>query len=457
MPARNPALAMGPPMMVPRVVSETRVPPIAQWTFVAFFLFTLTNMAPLVQRELKFESIPIQPVMFILTALVVVPLTRSKPASFYFLFAWIYWLMFAMGGFIGPDRLVGFTDKVLYQLIFKLWISLVGLPLFLLRTISRDKLPMLVKSGVMASTSGAVFSLAQMVFKGRFGRFSSEAGRGAGYWIDPNSCAHALTFFLFLSFAFPFKAKSTNLLVRGILILGILSTLSRTGLILLPVGFLVFAITAKRMRIFFQVGAVLAVVVIAANILVTLLQPGTGAGSSLEDAEKSNRRLNRFSNMLQGKISDGEKSRMDRTVLWSYGWEACMKEPFIGRGHRFMDQVAPIGDGIGPHNYYLFVWGNSGMLALISFLLFLFTLFRMSRQCTNTAAKPAMMAITAMIASIAMVDHAVMNVQFLGCVLAVMVGIHYYYRPGKDGSAVPAGIPLRQPVPNWAAMPRPRA
>jgi hypothetical protein len=457
MPARNPTMAMAPPMMMPRVASETRVPPIAQWTFLGFFLFTLMNIAPLIQRELKFESIPIQPVVFMLTTLIVVPLTRSKPASFYFLFAWIFWLMFAVGGFVGPDRLVGFTDKQLYQLIFKLWISLVGLPLFLLRTINRDKLAMLVKASVLAAVSGAVFAMAQMAFKSRLGRFSSEAGRGAGYWIDPNSCAHALTFFLFLSFAFPFKAKSTNLLVRGLLVFGILSTLSRTGLLLLPLGFLAFAITAKRMRIFFQVGASLAVVVIAANILVTLLQPGTGAGSSLE-GEKSNRRLNRFSNMLQGKISDGEKSRMDRSALWSYGWEACMKEPFIGRGHRFMDQVVPIGDGIGPHNYYLFVWGNSGALALISFLLLLFTLFRMSKQCTNADAKPAMMAITTMIACIAMADHAVMNVQFLGCVLAIMVGIHYYYRPGSAGSRVPPGVPGRQPIPpNWAAMPRPRA
>src|SRR5262249_28174397 len=146
-----------------------------------------------------------------------------------------------------------------------------------------------------------------------------------------------------------------NLVVRSILVLGILATLSRTGLVLLPVGFLAFAITAKRIRIFFQVGASLGVVLIAANILVTLLQPGTGAGSMLE-GEKYSGRLSRFSNMLEGKVNDGEKSRMDRTALWAFGWEAVMREPFLGRGHRFMDRVAPIGDGIGPHNYYLFVW-----------------------------------------------------------------------------------------------------
>lgn len=439
-------------MAMRRVAADSH-PPLAQWTFIAFFLFTLMNVAPLIQRELTGEAVPLQPIAFLLTTFIVIPLTRSKPLTFYFLVAWIYWLLFAIGGFLGPDRLAGFGDKGLYQLIFKLWITLVGLPLFLLRTISAEKLPMVVRTGVLAAVSGGLFSMAQMVFKSRLGRFSSEVGRGAGYWIDPNSCAHALTFFLFLSFAFPFKAKSTNLTVRGILVLGILTTLSRTGLILLPVGFLAFAIAAKRMRIFFQVGASLAVVLIAGNILVTLLQPGTGAGSSLE-GEKSSRRLNRFSNMLQGKVSDGEgeRSRMDRTALWSYGWEAVMREPFLGRGHRFMDSVCPIGDGIGPHNYYLFVWGNSGILALGSFLLFLFTLFRMGRQCTNANAKPAMIAITTMMACIAMADHAIMNVQFLGCVLAIMVGIHYYYRAPTGARAA-----ARQPMPSLVGMPRPRA
>ena len=309
------------------------------------------------------------------------------------------------------------------------------MPLLLVRTISREKLPMIVRVGVLGAASGELFSMAQMMFRGRLGKFSAEAGRGAGYWIDPNSCAHALTFFLFLSFAFPFRSKSMNLLIRGILVLGILST-SGTGLVLLPVGFLAFAIAAKQMRIFFQAGAALVVVLIAANILVTLLQPSTGAGSML-DSEKSSRRLNRFSNLLQGKVGSGEKSSLDRVQLWTYGWEAVMHQPLLGRGHRFMDRVVPIGEGIGPHNYYLFVWGNSGFLAFAAFITLLYTLYRMSKQCTNPTAKPAMLAITTMLVCIAMVDHAVMNVQFLGCVLAVMVGIHYYYRIAGNPTPVP--------------------
>ncbi len=429
-----------------RIATEATVPPIAQWAFVGFFVFTLTNAAPLVQRQFKWDAIPIQPVAFAITALLVIPFARAKPGTFYFMIAWTFWILFTIGGFLGPDRLASFSDKGLYQLILKLWISLVGMPLLLLRTISREKLPMIVKVGVLSAATGAVFSMAQMAFRGRLGNFSSEAGRGAGYWIDPNSCAHALTFFLFLSFAYPFRSKSTNLLIRGLLVLGILSTLSRTGLVLLPVGFLVFAISAKRLRIFFQAGAAFAVVLVAANILVTLLQPGTGAGSML-DSEKSNRRLTRFSNLLQGKVDDGKKAKFDRMELWGYGWDAVMRQPLFGRGHRFMDSVVPIGEGIGPHNYYLFVWGNSGFLAFAAFIVFLLTLFRMSRQCTNTAAKPAMLAITTMLACIAMADHAVINVQFVGCVLAVIVGIHYYNRPIKGARAIPlpaARYPVRR-------------
>ena len=56
-----------------------------------------------------------------------------------------------------------------------------------------------------------------------------------------------------------------------------------------------------------------------------------------------------------------------------------------------------------------------------------------------------MMAITVMIACIAMLDHAVLNVQFMGCVLALLVGIHYYYRPIKGARPITPPA-LRDPL-----------
>ena len=443
-------MSIPPPMVWPRAATEARVPPIAQWTFIAFFLFTLLNVAALIQRLWTWDSIPIQPVAFLIAAAIIFPLTRSKPLTFYFVVAWIYWLLFIIGGFVGPDCLVSFRDKALIQLVFKLWISLLGMPLMLLRTIPREKLPMVVKLGIVGAACGGVFSIMQIVFRAQLGVFSTEPGRGAGFWIDANSCAHVLTFFLFLSFAFPFRSKGLNLVVRTLIVLGILSTLSRTGLVLLPVGLLVYAISARRIWTFFQVGGALAAVVIAANILVTLLQPDSGAGSMI-DSEKAGHRLNRFTNLLQGKFGDSERN--DRMYFWSHGWEAIMKEPFLGRGHRFMDSIAPVARdlALGPHNYYLYVWGNSGILALAAYVAFLVTLWRMGKRSTNTAAKPAMQAITAVMACIALVDHAVMGVQFLGCVLAIMVGVHYYYRPIKS---LPAAV--RYPIQGFTTEPRSR-
>ncbi|HEY4308549.1 MAG TPA: O-antigen ligase family protein [Pirellulales bacterium] len=446
----NPAMAMQPPMAWRRTTANARVPGIAQWTFIAFFLFTLLNCVPLLQHSLKTQGLPIQPVAFVLTAMIVIPFARAKPSSSYFVVAWILWILFSIGGFLGPDRLASFADKGLYQLIIKLWISLIGLPMFMLRAISRDKIPLLVRLAVLGVASGGLFSVAQIVFRARLGAFSAEIGRGAGYWVDPNSCSHALSFFLFYSYLFPFRTKAVNLAIRGIMILGILATLSRTGLVLLPIGFLTYAIAAKRVRILLQAGIALAVVAIAANILVNLLQPKSGAGSSLE-GYKSTLRLTRFSNMLQGKMAADEKSTsLDRLIFWNYGWQAIMREPILGRGHRFMDSVVPIGDGLGPHNYYLFIWGNSGLFAFLAFLTFLFTLVRMSRQCTDPTAKPVMLAITAMLISIAFVDHALMNVQFLGCVLAIMVSLHYYNRPQKRSFQQLPQVPNVVPRPRGA-------
>ena len=313
-----------------RMATEATVPPIAQWAFVGFFVFTLTNAAPLVQapvqmgrnshstcgvRDHRAFGDPVR--------------TRAKPGTFYFMIAWTFWILFTIGGFLGPDRLASFSDKGLYQLILKLWISLVGMPLLLLRTISREKLPMIVKVGVLSATTGTVFSMAQMAFRGRLGNFSSEAGRGAATGLILTVCAHALTFFLFLSFAYPFRSKSTNLLIRGFLCWGFSRRYLVPDWCCCPWASWSSPYLPSGCAFFFQAGAAFAVVLVAANILVTLLQPGTGAGSML-DSEKSNRRLTRFSNLLQGKVDDGKKAKFDRMELWGYGWDAVMRRPLLG-------------------------------------------------------------------------------------------------------------------------------
>ncbi len=423
----------------------------AVWSYMAFYLFSYFNISGLVIMIYQLESLPIQPVAFVLAGVMVLPLTRPKKGGAYFTMAWLFWILFAVGGFLGPHRLAGLTDKALWQLILKLWISLVGIPFLALRAISRDRLPMLLKATLVASAIGAAFSVLQIRFGGLFGKILVDPGRGAGFWINPNTCAELLGFGLFLSIAAPLKSKMLNLGLRGLLVLGILATLSRTGLVLLVAGFLAYGIAAKRLRVVLQVLVVLGLVSFAGMTLVGMLAQNKG-----NDA--TNKRLKQFESVLQGKLSEEGKSN-DRTQLWLFGWRVIMKSPLLGQGHRAMDVVVPgalPGSGYGPHNYYIFVWGNSGLFAFLAFLAYMFTIFRMSIKCEDRNVRASLVGMTTMIAVTAMVDHAFLNGQSYGPVFAVMVCLAYYNTPDKKRSMMPMPMAAPPRMPPMGPRPMPR-
>ena len=380
---------MYPPAAAVRAVREYRVPAVAVYSYFFFFLFSFFNVAGVVITWFKLSSLPIQPVMFALTCAIVIPFTRSKPTHSYFVGAWIFWIIFTVGGFLGPHPLAGVSDKPLWELVIKLWISLVGVPYLTIRAIDRNKLSVLVKVAVLAAVVGSLFSMLQVVRPGPFAVLMAEPGRGAGFWVNPNSCALVVGFCLFLSLAFPFKSKLVNLSVRGILALGVLSTLSRTGLLMLVIGFAVYGVAAKRVRTVVQVGLVLLGVAVVGSVMVNYLQ------SSGSKAHAS--RLARFGAMLQGDFGGEQGQQNDRIILWRYGWRAIMQEPLLGQGHRYMDKVVPIATGFGPHNYYIYVWGNSGFLAFLAFDWFLLSLVLLSWRCSERQSCAALLAIAAMV------------------------------------------------------------
>jgi O-antigen ligase len=425
------------PLAPPRRAAEAPVKSLALWTYMAFFLFTFFNVTGLIIVLYKYESLPIQPAAFAAAAIIIYPLTKKKSLPLYFAAAWFFFIAFALGGFLGSQRMGGITDRSLWQLIAKLWINIIGLPLLTLRAISRDKLPMLMKTAVVAAAIGGLFSVVQALRSATFVQILAEPGRGAGFWINPNTCVEVLGFCLFLSLAFPFRAKWMNLTFRAALVIGMLATLSRAGLLIMVLGFLVYGIVTKQLRVILQIGAGLAVVVVIGSIMVGYLSQNTTSKGTA-------RRLERFGSVLRGDVKQEQQD--DRIALWKFGWQGVMRDPVFGLGHRTMDNIVPIGTGIGPHNYYLYVWGNSGIVALFAFLALLFVLWRISANCGDTTARAAMTAATAMIAFVALVDHAFLNGQTFGVIFATMVAMAYHLKAEKPIARMPVGVmPPRRP------------
>ncbi len=316
-----------PPTNVRRTATEARVPAIAFWSFLAFYLFSLLNFSGIFTMYYKWESLPIQPVAFAAAFAMVIPLTRGKPYLPYFTAAWFFWLAFTVGGYLGGDREAGVLDYELLQLVFKLWISLVGLPLMTIRAVNRDKLPMVGRITTVAGAVGAVFAVIQMLVPGPFRTIVVEAGRGAGFWTNPNGCAEICTMCLFISFIYPFQSKLTNSALRSILIAGTLATLSRSGIVLLVAGFLVYGIAAKRLRTVLKIGFSTATLLVIAGVLVGQLR------ASGESTKQRTHRLDRLTTLLSGDLSE---SKQDRQFLWAAAIEAVRRgDPIFGLGHRF--------------------------------------------------------------------------------------------------------------------------
>ena len=368
-------------MNVPRAATEAGVPAIALWSFLAFFLFTFFNFSGLFTWYYKWESLPIQPVAFGAAFVMVIPWTRGKPFPAYFTAAWAFWAAFTIGGYLGPGREVGVLDYVLIQLILKQWISMVGVPLMTIRAINRDKLPMLLRLTTVAGAVGGAFAMIQTAYSAPFVKIISEPGRGSGFWINPNGCAEVCMLCLFISLIHPFQSKSLNAVLRLMLIGGTLATLSRGGIVLLAAGFLVYGIAAKRLRTVLKLGFLLAVVAIIGTVFVSQLRSST--------SKVATKRLDRFAALMKGDVSE---SKNDRLFLWMAGIEEVRRrDPVFGLGHRTMDTIIPIGGGCGPHNYYIYLWGNSGLIGVAGFLLYLTTLWRFSMPLfRSTSSAPSL-------------------------------------------------------------------
>jgi len=413
-------------------VSKERVSAIVMLAFLGFYIFSLIDVSGLMTKLVKYDKIPVQPIAFGAAAFLIIPWRRGKKFPIYFVGAWTYWTLFSIGGCLGSKRELGIGDYELIQLVIKLWISLVGVPLLATRTIVRDKFSMFIKLSVIVLAIGGAFAIVQVIRPDTFGNWIIEKGRGAGFWVNPNSCAEICVFGLFLSTICNFKSKFFANFLRLLLLGGVLASMSRGGLSMLFVGAILYAIASKQWKMLARIGFGFVVVLVLTVVLAILAKQAGMVASS---------RIDRFTSFTKGDVgSSGD----DRLMLWSYGWKGVMEDPILGRGHRAMERIVPLGAGFGPHNYYLYVWGNSGLMGLLGYLFFLTSLFRMGLRCKQVQNRALVVSMTGIIAVTSLVSHAFMNSVYFGPIFAVMLLTSYYDLP--VGKSAPAPIPNRQPV-----------
>lgn len=187
--------------------------------------------------------------------------------------------------------------------------------------------------------------------------FSDSYGRYSGFYINPNAAGYICLSTFALSFGI--KNKKLKYLGQIIAVLGGLLTFSRTFLIILTILNLIsLKISFKNIKVFIAGFAII-----------------IGIFSFGEIFNFSNPRYLAFKSIIFNDETLARKSSYDvgndsRTETWSHFYGYILDKPIFGNGYRSF-QYKGLWD-LGPHNSFLLIIGEAGIIPLILFL-FLFT------------------------------------------------------------------------------------
>jgi O-antigen ligase len=426
------------PQYLPRAV---RISGIARTSFWFIFLLSLTNIMAAVMWYIATVSgvdqeLGIYPVTFGICAALVLLFTRGRHHSLILTVSWIFWGIFALFGFAGEYQLTGTYFRFVLEVVIKPWMTIVGLPWLALRAISEDKAPRLIKATVLVMAILSLIAILQVAIPGFLKEIMSEQGRGAATLINPNAFGATVACVLFLSFIYPFDRRWLNFTARLLLTAGLAVSFSRAAFLATFVAWIVYGITAKRFGALFK--SLLAVPILIAAVLVTIEMVET---ISPQQAA----RFEAVKAFLRLEFANDETD--NRTDLWRGTMQTILDRDgvIMGLGHGSMTRVV---GGLDPHNYYLFVWGNSGILALFALLAFHLILFQQAFTCQRPETRAAVLAIATLLAIIHMFDHGLIGRPYPGAVLAcVVVAVAYGKRAAVEQRvARRAGQPMFRPM-----------
>jgi O-antigen ligase len=421
-----------------------RVHFVARIVFGLLFLLSMTNALGLYityVRNVVDERymLGVYPITFAVCAAIILAFTRGRQHSTILMAGWFFWLVFFLGGFLGSQQITATYVRATLEVVVKPWITLVGVPWLALRAISEDRVPRFLRATVVIAAIGAVLGVLQLVFPGFLQQLSDNSDRATGFWINPNNCGIICAIALFISLMCPFQQRPLNWIVRLLLIAGVAASFSRSAILALVVGWVVYGIATKR--IWKLVKSLIMLILFVVGMLMTLEVIEAVSPAQAE-------RLKFVRAFLEG---DWAANKSDnRTDLWKQTFLAIESKGglLFGLGHgSTLRIVETSGGGVAPHNYYLSILGNSGIFALIALLAYQVILFQQAWKCTRREAFAGLLAIAVVLTLHHMFDHSLLNFPFSGVIVACIALGVVYGRPRELAAArVPRPIPV--PYPN---------
>ena len=417
--------------------SKRRASMLPQILFYLLLAFNTLNFGGVYTRSFGSE-VPLNPITFAVIGVAIAGLTtKFRNQTLYFKVAWIYWLTYTIGGFLGPDQITMVRPYGVAQTVIKLWISIIGVPWLACRVIDDSSLPRYAKATTLLIALGSVLAVVQLLYPQSLLVITRGGGRGSGLWIDPNLGATMCACGVLINLMFPFRSIAINTGLRAMMFCGLGATLSRGGILAAFIALLVYGIMLRQWT------AVLRTIVITVLIAIA----GIAALEPLKESSIPGlaRRAEGIQQMLMGGVKG--QAAQGRWSLWSQGFNYASQHWLRGRGHGSMHYAIKLAylehegrwHSAGPHNYYILVWGNSGPIALIAFLVFLGGLASIALKAPVRRIRAGLMALLAVFTLLACSDHSLFSFQFFGAVFAMypLAGLYGRKRPASRPGAVP--------------------
>jgi O-antigen ligase len=198
---------------------------------------------------------------------------------------------------------------------------------------------------------GATVNLYELLIQNNV--WSTAPGRSAGFYINPNISGEALLGYglVFLT-ARVGKLKVVDLMLMGLVVVGVFTTFSRAGVL----ATLVLLTTAVLLRVPRQ-----HVMKTAGGIVMISLVAFAFASFVVSNLDLSKDATTRISSLLEeGGVGDYER---DRGIAASNALDLIAEHPVFGAGVRSIDEMRE-----GPHNMFLAMMLQYGIPGLILYL-----------------------------------------------------------------------------------------
>lgn len=239
------------------------------------------------------------------------------------------------------DNYIAWFQKFMIVIIFGAAIA---------EDITKKELLLLLLIGAASVVVNAVF-------------FSDDYGRYSGFYLDPNAAGSICITGYALTFAFEKSRKKT--IAQFLFTFAGLITFSRTFIVLwILINLISLKLNPKNIKVFLIGAAVVVLTLSVAQMLnfnpvrFDQLKSLVGAG---------------------GQVTTQELNEGSRTDTWAKFYPYIWEKPILGHGFGSFQGSNHI-SRIGPHNAYILVWGEAGVLAFLIILGFHIYLFIKSFQ-----------------------------------------------------------------------------